>query len=639
MYEMTLDGKDFFAPANEKYTFIQLDLHEALNDSGYIEAQVPPSNPLYGSIMMEQSKVELLKDGKTRFRGKVQDVQIDFSKVKHLYIVGELSYLNESIQLQQSLGLTKSQLLERFLTAHNKQSNEKFYPGIVSVSNTTIDGLLDYGYTLDAIRGLICGDDGYIKITYRNGRREIDILPIEAYGKQSNQYIRFGSNLLDYVEEHNGETIITAILPRGRRLEESELEGLDSYLTISALNGGSPILVNQAGVNMYGYKCRIVDFDTDDVNALLRYSKAYLTNYQYANLTLRLRAVDLSMVDSSQDDYEVGDYVRAECEPLNMDTWLPVRAKDTKILDLEQNVIDLGMTRSKSLTEATTSSLTSITEAIPQQNSILSAARKDATKQIVEATTGYITTRAGEQTIADNPDINKAVRVWRWNLGGLGYSRNGYNGPYETAITMDGGIVANFVKTGEMSGDRVRGGEFIVGGAGTGKDGKIIGYDANNREIFKLSKDGGWFRGDISAATLSGGAGDTVKNAIDTANEAIEKANEAISKINELASTANTNASTALTNAGTANTNASTALTNAGTAITNAGNAMKKATDAYDLAVSKLSADEVDAYIAKMTNIQVAGMTVRSIFQFQGHSCHFYSPTEKNVMFLGYKTN
>lgn len=56
-----------------------------------------------------------------------------------------------------------------------------------------------------------------------------------------------------------------------------------------------------------------------------------------------------------------------------------------------------------------------------------------------------------EILIMDTPDIATATKVWRWNGGGLGYSTNGYNGPYTTAITQDGSIVADFITTGTLT--------------------------------------------------------------------------------------------------------------------------------------------------------------------------------------------
>lgn len=50
----------------------------------------------------------------------------------------------------------------------------------------------------------------------------------------------------------------------------------------------------------------------------------------------------------------------------------------------------------------------------------------------------------------DSPDINQAVNVWRWSNGGFGFSSNGYNGPFNVAITQDGKIVADFITTGTL---------------------------------------------------------------------------------------------------------------------------------------------------------------------------------------------
>lgn len=580
MYEMTLDGNTFFAPANNRYTLLQLVTHEALNDAGYIDAQVPSTNPLYDAIEAGKSKVELFKDNKSKFRGYIVNVSLDFNKTKTLYIVGEMSYLNDTIQLQRNVtGKTKAQLLSEYLTYHNAQSNEKFYAGKVATNPSVSAELVDSGYTLDLIREVICGDDGYIKIVDRNGRREVDILPIEDYGKQSEQYIKFGSNLLDYTQDLNGDSVVTAIYPRGAKLEESTVEGLDSYLDISSLNGGSPILVNSAAVNKYGYRCRIVDFETDDKTLLLKLARDYLSKYQFIGASFRLTAVDLSQLDSSQDDYELGDYIRATAEPFELDTWLPVRAKDTDIIDLTQNVIELGMSFTNSLTQATSSQLTNIVAQMPQQNSILETAKKNATALIVDATTGYVTVRPSEITIADNADINKAVKLWRWNSGGFGYSKNGYKGKYGTAITMDGAIVADFITTGVLRSLRIEN--------GTRPDGTAPFYVTPDGKLYAES---GTFKGDVSAASLGGGAGDTVKQAIDTANRAIQLAQQAAQTAQKTANGAQTTAD-----------DAKRAASSAQIAVDAANIAVDAANTAADAAKKTANAANSTANDAKIT--------------------------------------
>ncbi len=59
--------------------------------------------------------------------------------------------------------------------------------------------------------------------------------------------------------------------------------------------------------------------------------------------------------------------------------------------------------------------------------------------------------RPYELLVMDDYSKDDATKVWRWNINGLGFSPNGYNGPYTTAITADGHIVADFIDTGTLT--------------------------------------------------------------------------------------------------------------------------------------------------------------------------------------------
>ena len=60
-----------------------------------------------------------------------------------------------------------------------------------------------------------------------------------------------------------------------------------------------------------------------------------------------------------------------------------------------------------------------------------------------------------EILVIDMPSVETAQRVWRWNNSGFGYSENGYNGPYETAITMDGTIMGKFIAGLTIAGSQI----------------------------------------------------------------------------------------------------------------------------------------------------------------------------------------
>ena len=100
-----------------------------------------------------------------------------------------------------------------------------------------------------------------------------------------------------------------------------------------------------------------------------------------------------------------------------------------------------------------------------QQQKIEQAPDKTFVQQAVDSATGQITGNKGgyvvlhsstgskepdEILIMDTPDIKTAVKVWRWNKAGLGYSSYGYNGPYGLAMTQDGSIVADFITAGTL---------------------------------------------------------------------------------------------------------------------------------------------------------------------------------------------
>lgn len=90
----------------------------------------------------------------------------------------------------------------------------------------------------------------------------------------------------------------------------------------------------------------------------------------------------------------------------------------------------------------------------------LALAANQSTQLIKDAIGGHVLIRqnpdeTNEILIMDNPDPDQAVKIWRWNMGGLGYSDNcvGADNPdreYDIAMTMDGAINANFIKTGRL---------------------------------------------------------------------------------------------------------------------------------------------------------------------------------------------
>lgn len=123
-------------------------------------------------------------------------------------------------------------------------------------------------------------------------------------------------------------------------------------------------------------------------------------------------------------------------------------------------------------------------------------------------------------SIMDTDDMLTAANVWRFNLGGLGYSSKGYNGPFGTAITQDGKIVADFIQAGALSSENVTVGGFTLSASSlrngmtalndTTHDGVYVGLDgiALGKGAFKVDKYGnltatsGKFTGSVYASSI-----------------------------------------------------------------------------------------------------------------------------------------
>lgn len=64
-----------------------------------------------------------------------------------------------------------------------------------------------------------------------------------------------------------------------------------------------------------------------------------------------------------------------------------------------------------------------------------------------------------EFIVANNTNLSKATKVWRWNQSGLAFSSTGYNGNYSAvALTSDGKIVADRILTGTLTANIIKAG-------------------------------------------------------------------------------------------------------------------------------------------------------------------------------------
>ena len=306
------------------------------------------------------------------------------------------------------------------------------------------------------------------------GEYEFDKYTVKLHslrGFDNGVSIKYGKNLTDLEQDENCSNVYTGVLPYWTGNET----------TIS----GS--VVNAPGTYDFT-RILPVDFTRDFeeqpsttqlANAATNYISANNIGIPEVNLTVSF--VHLNQTEEYKnlgifERVELGDSIKVEFAAMGVSsTARCVKTVYNTLLERYDNV-ELGEVK-KGLADTISSQTSSIIDI--SKNSGVSSAVKAAIIAATEAITGQQggsvilhDTRGGnkpnELLFLDNDDISQAQKVWRFNLAGFGYSSNGYEGPFTTAITRDGSIVADFITTGSMDAAR------ITTGILQSKDGRFL---------------------------------------------------------------------------------------------------------------------------------------------------------------------
>lgn len=213
------------------------------------------------------------------------------------------------------------------------------------------------------------------------------------------------------------------------------------------------------GVMANGWIFKTMTWDAvNNPKILMSKGKKYLTDTQFENVTIEAKAIDLHLTDAEIEQFKLGDSVRVLSSPHGLDRYFPLTKMTVNLDKPANNTVTLGITEKKSLTAVSSTindKTNNATNNILNKSAILKEAQDQATALITAATHGHVVTTANEQLIMDTDDVKTATKVWRWNLNGLGYSKTGYNGTYEAAITMDGSIVGERLTAGSVAADKL----------------------------------------------------------------------------------------------------------------------------------------------------------------------------------------
>ena len=356
-----------------------------------------------------------------------------------------------------------------------------------------------------SIRALLGGQEGSILDVYGGGEYEFDKYAVKLYqnrGADNGAVLRYGKNIIDIRQEENISSTYTGVYPYWLGAVESSDTEVLVELPEKVLH--SPNAEN------FPYQRTIPldlssEFQEQPTEAQLRArAQAYMdaNNIGIPSVSIEVDFVALWQTEEYKDmanleRVNLCDIVTVEFPLLGVSAYAKVVKTEYDALKERYQTIEVGDARTKLTTELTKTA----SEAISAQTrrlaskSFLAVALEKATDLLTGGLGGFVILnrnadgQPNEILIMDTDDITTAVNVIRMNQNGIGFSTNGYDGPFVSAWTIDGVFNADFINAGTLSANFIRGGTLTLGGRDNGM-GTMVTMDANGDPILRINYQG-----------------------------------------------------------------------------------------------------------------------------------------------------
>lgn len=247
--------------------------------------------------------------------------------------------------------------------SYDPTEGDTFPSGVTLTSSGIEEGIACY----DALTSLLSNAGGYVAIervqeTIDGNDVEVNKLTYySSYWDRSEQTVRFGINLLDYVEEFSREDLITCVHGVAKVTvndTESEVQQTDKYFGYANI------------INTYGLVVKTLECDEITTLAALQTRCLQYLQNQYDNLTITVTVADLSLAeDYEENPFHMYQLVHVISEPHNINTWMPVTAMTIDLDNPANTSLTLGETQRKGLIEKITNTKVTKAPTVEQEES------------------------------------------------------------------------------------------------------------------------------------------------------------------------------------------------------------------------------------------------------------------------------
>lgn len=337
-----------------------------------------------------------------------------------------------------------------------------------SVATTDITLSSSIALTNVSARAALGGVSGSVLDVY-GGEYEFDNHTIKlhkARGKDRGVRIAYGRNMTELKCDIDMDSAYTGIYG----YVKNDNVDLHSYKAVTNSSGiNAKTLIRDFSSDFSGGDSKITQSGLD--SAVAAYAAANDINSPTVSMTVSF--VDLSQSPeyasfSALESVSLCDTVQIYHKDLNINIKAKVIKTVYDVLRERYTSIDLGSPRANfaDVIKQTVNEAKDLRGQLVSAKSDLTAAYEkaiaDATAAITGNSGGYVRLNPSQNPqeilIMDTPDISTAKNIWRFNLSGFGHSSGGYSGPYKTAVTQDGHIVADFIDTGILNANIIRAG-------------------------------------------------------------------------------------------------------------------------------------------------------------------------------------
>lgn len=381
-----------YRPNDPQALVLSPKLTREVSKGGSLVFTMTRDHAQYDMLQKLSTVVQVRRDGKEIWRGRVLKHEADFYKRRVVYCEGALSYFNDSSITPFNYKGTLRQFLQHLIDAHNDQVKSKMKCFQLGTVTAALGNLVvqfgdadqygvgeDYGKVWDILDKLVlkvfggyfyCGFDaatGYNVLNYCDQA-------VEAK-RQTAQKIEYGRNLLNLSETTDATDLYTRIYPIGNKhtvdtskwyyklmwwrdpskdkheerwgIMETDAATVAQYLPASgySYNLEEGWIQNNAAVQKFGIITRIVELDTDSANDTFAAGVQALQQNYAMKTSYVIRAVDLVDAGYDTDRLDFSMYSHIVSVPHSVDAVMLCTKLVEPLEKPAQKEFTFGMTR------------------------------------------------------------------------------------------------------------------------------------------------------------------------------------------------------------------------------------------------------------------------------------------------------